>query len=365
MYTIDMHRQQLFIGSLVVITVATLYAGASYGAGGSNKLLANVFSTFNLSAKNAAAALESANASSTAPAPTLAEVIEELQSHERFLTSQVANLRSKLEVMNLKSTLTRDLQRGDTGSDVSKLQELLASLGVYPSDTASSTIVSGYYGPLTKTAVASFQAQAGLKQSGIFDQTTRNKLYDVMNGLLTSAGAPSAFTDPTTLADLQNIQTMQVQIDTLTANLADAESTISGLSDQVAQLSSDMSDVQDFIDVLKNIPVAPAPTPAPPTVTTPTTPAALAVSNVQAINIAKNSATITWTTNNTSTSEVDYSTNSTLSGGKTITNTTPLTSHSLNLTSLTAFTKYFYKVVSKDSSGTTISSAILSFTTTH
>ena len=74
---------------------------------------------------------------------------------------------------------TRNLQVGDSGNDVSALQELLIREGVYPE-----AIVSGYFGELTRRAVARFQEKyaseiltpAGLTQgTGYFGALTRAK----------------------------------------------------------------------------------------------------------------------------------------------------------------------------------------------
>jgi hypothetical protein len=93
----------------------------------------------------------------------------------------------------------------------------------------------------------------------------------------------------------------------------------------------------------------------------PATNPALTISNVAVSNIANTSATITWTTSNSSNSRVDYGT--TTSYGAFVTNASNVTSHSLNLTGLTTNTVYHYKVTSVDVYGQTTSSADATFTT--
>jgi hypothetical protein len=91
--------------------------------------------------------------------------------------------------------------------------------------------------------------------------------------------------------------------------------------------------------------------------TTPPTISAVTVSS-----ITQTSATVTWTTNETADSQVKYGT--TTSYGQTTTlNTSLVTSHSVNVTGLTAGTLYHYQVVSKDSSGNSANSADATFTT--
>lgn len=60
------------------------------------------------------------------------------------------------------ATLYRQLQLGMSGSDVSSLQAFLAQdATLYPQG-----LVTGYFGTLTKSAVANFQARNGIAQSG-------------------------------------------------------------------------------------------------------------------------------------------------------------------------------------------------------
>ena len=87
----------------------------------------------------------------------------------------------------------------------------------------------------------------------------------------------------------------------------------------------------------------------------------LSISGVSAANITASAASISWTTNVPADSHVEY-------GVNTVTQSTPVdsrmvTTHSVTLTGLSAFTKYVYRAVSKDSSGRTATSAGFTFTT--
>lgn len=85
--------------------------------------------------------------------------------------------------------------------------------------------------------------------------------------------------------------------------------------------------------------------------------AAVIISNVAVSNISTNSATITWTTDKSSTSQVEYSTSSSFSPSTSTTiNSTPKTSHSASLTGLTADTTYFYHAKSSVTGFTAVSS---------
>ena len=74
------------------------------------------------------------------------------------------------------------LEPGDSGADVTSLQELLISLG-YDPGTAD-----GVYGAETEEAVVSFQADAGLNTTGVADEAT-------WDALTTDPDAPSSAAD--------------------------------------------------------------------------------------------------------------------------------------------------------------------------
>lgn len=73
--------------------------------------------------------------------------------------------------------------------------------------------------------------------------------------------------------------------------------------------------------------------------------ASVAISNVALVNITSTSAIINWTTDKPSTSQVVYGT-TTSYGTSTSLNSTQVTSHSVNITGLTAGTVYNYQAVS-------------------
>jgi alpha-L-arabinofuranosidase len=95
-----------------------------------------------------------------------------------------------------------------------------------------------------------------------------------------------------------------------------------------------------------------------------TSAAAPVISSVRATVLSATSATITWTTDQLSTSQVNYGTSSTY-GSSASGSSTPSTSHSVTLTGLTAGTTYNYEVVSANSASPvqTGTSANFTFTT--
>ena len=76
------------------------------------------------------------------------------------------------------ATLTRQLEVGMSGSDVSALQTFLASdSSLYPEG-----LITGYFGALTKAAVIRYQAQKGLPQVGRVGPQTIAMLGDLTGG---------------------------------------------------------------------------------------------------------------------------------------------------------------------------------------
>jgi Purple acid Phosphatase, N-terminal domain len=87
------------------------------------------------------------------------------------------------------------------------------------------------------------------------------------------------------------------------------------------------------------------------------------ISTVSASNITTSGATITWTTNIATNSQVNYGT-TTAYGQKSALNASLLTSHTVTLSGLTASTSYHYQAVSADGSGNQAISTDFTFTTT-
>jgi hypothetical protein len=86
------------------------------------------------------------------------------------------------------------------------------------------------------------------------------------------------------------------------------------------------------------------------------------ISSVAATSVTHQAATIGWTTNDPSTTLVQYGT-TTSYGTSTALNSSLVTSHSVNLSSLTPGTIYHYKVTSTDEAGNSSSSSDSTFTT--
>jgi PKD repeat protein len=74
------------------------------------------------------------------------------------------------------------------------------------------------------------------------------------------------------------------------------------------------------------------------------------ISNIQATNITSSSVTITWITNETSTTQAEYGPTSSY-GNLTAYNSSLVTTHSATITGLSSFTTYNFRVRSRDASG--------------
>jgi phosphodiesterase/alkaline phosphatase D-like protein len=94
----------------------------------------------------------------------------------------------------------------------------------------------------------------------------------------------------------------------------------------------------------------------------------LTVSNITALSITQNSAVITWTTNVSADSLVEYGTSSAYGSTSLPPGTGSVINrainHSVNLTSLLPSTTYHYRVKSTDASGNTATSTDNTFVTT-
>ena len=88
------------------------------------------------------------------------------------------------------------------------------------------------------------------------------------------------------------------------------------------------------------------------------------ISSVASSGISDTGATITWTTNEASDSQVDYGT-TTSYGSSTTLNSSMVTSHSQALSGLTSGTTYHYRVKSRDAAGNLTTSGDYSFATTQ
>ena len=86
------------------------------------------------------------------------------------------------------------------------------------------------------------------------------------------------------------------------------------------------------------------------------------ITNVQSTNIGTNSATITWTTNENSSSQIEYGTTSSYGTSNTV-DSSLTAAHSMTLTGLAPNTTYHFRVKSSDAAGNLATSVDNTFTT--
>lgn len=87
-----------------------------------------------------------------------------------------------------------------------------------------------------------------------------------------------------------------------------------------------------------------------------------AISAITSTSITQTSATITWTTDEASDSQVDYGTTTSYGSSTTLDNT-DVTTHSVNISGLTAGTTYNFRVKSRDAANNLATSGNATFTT--
>lgn len=413
-YNHDMRRYVSYFVLLIAIALAPLlFWGHGFG-GHRQNIFADLLSVINIQKDASSSVMSGAfseNNSDPTSTITLAYALQQFQKQIQFLDDQTANLRSEIEIINLRSIFTRTLKRGDTGNDVEKLQELLMRFpDLNPSDSDISDAVTGFYGSLTKAEVAQFQLQSGLRETGIFDFNTKEKLYESLSVLarentstefapvdistISGLNNPGDLKDQTSAGIKESIADLQNQISQLAADSTSTQASIEDLQNKISGITANIYNIQAGISAPSfstepNFGAAAMPISAPvqtsasastlsSSAAQTSTPAStssssvasakmplLVISNVQIINISKTSSTITWVTNSSSTSEVDYSQNPAIPANQmfAISSADMATSHKLILLNLIANTKYYFRAISKDITGAVASSTVISFAT--
>ena len=98
--------------------------------------------------------------------------------NKKISVAAVAVLLLAAPMFALADTLTRQLQFGMTGSDVSSLQTFLAQdPTIYPQG-----LVTGYFGALTRTAVSNYQTRNGIDAVGRVGPITLASINAKMGG---------------------------------------------------------------------------------------------------------------------------------------------------------------------------------------
>ena len=305
----------------------------------------------------------------------LKEQITLLQAQIEQLKTGLSSVRSELAEARTELQFTKTLHRGIRGDEVRVLQEFLkGSPEIYPEG-----LVTGYFGPITEAAVQNFQKTHGIVSSGIPDTTgygqvgpkTRAKLNELITvgagasgvippGLLIAPGVQERIA--TTTPEEATTTPSVVATTPLTATTTPSLATTTPIMATTTPTEATTTPTEALAPIeTGGGGAAPAPTITTTETTADTTPPV--ISNLQTTNITETSATITWTTDETSDSKVDYALISSFTTATTTIDSTNVTSHNINLSSLGSNTIHYYIAVSADEDGNIATSSEQTFTT--
>src|SRR3989344_676980 len=286
--------------------------------------------------------------STTATIEQLLLQFQQWQAQCKSLQEQKQQL--QVQQQETISQLVSALRQGSVGDNVKTLQALLAAdPDVYPEG-----LITGYYGNLTMKAVRQFQKKHGIEQAGVVGPKTLKKLNEFL------AENPIAFENTTSTDDDDDNDGKEGK----------RHCAIVPPGHLIAPGWLRKHDgVRPLVPLCQIVPpgilkkLTPTSTPPAPTSTPDVT--APSITIVTAVNVSSSSATITWMTNELATSKVYASTTSPVatSTAQSVSNVALVTSHSLNLTGLTASSTYYYFVESADASNNVSNSNQQSFLT--
>ena len=285
----------------------------------------------------------------TTDSSSLEGLIETLKQRIEELKAQIENLKIQIEavsqaqpglkgtVKDIKQTLklTKRLQRGMSGEDVTILQEMLATdPEIYPEG-----LVTGYFGPLTWGAVKRFQKTMGVEQVGIVGPKTFAKINELL-----AEGAGSSGKVPPGLLIAPGIRKKIAFI----PQLLPGQILPPGIAKKLGMATSTPPDDG-------NGDATSTPDIIPP-----------GISELMVTSTTATSTRITWLTDEVANSKVWYSTSTPVliaTSTLQVSSSGLVLSHELALVDLNATTTYYYMVSSSDEAGNTATSSELSFTT--
>ncbi len=275
------------------------------------------------------------------------------------LLSQIAALQAQIAAAQqqqnqIMADLVSQMKQGSRGDQVKLLQQMLASdPSIYPEGT-----ISGYYGYKTWLAIKRFQKKHGIEQAGYVGPKTLKKLNEIFGkkwnmGSSTNSGSGSNNSGHGNGRDHddddddrkwgQNKMTIcHKPTSERETKYVTAPSLFGHLNhgDTMGACSGNNGGGST---------------------TTPDTTAPV-ISAVVAGSLSTTGATITWTTNENSTTQVEFGT-TTSYGATSALNASLVTAHSVVLTGLTPNTVYNFRVWSKDAANNTATSSNMTFTT--
>ena len=258
------------------------------------------------------------------------------------------------------ATFTHPLVIGSTGSEVTALQQILQSKGylTLPLDSTGSPQATGYFGPLTAKALASFQTANGIEALGGVGPKTRT----LLNSLSSSSSNPNQTLIDALLAEVKILEAK------IAALLAARATTSGGGGFTVTNYTPPASGGGGGGGGGGTSPSpSPTPTPSPTPSPTPmplpdTTPPSVTITSPSGnLSAGTTQTSLAVTTNENATCRYSTNTAFTFSAG-TLFITTGNLSHSTTLSPLANGTSYTYYVKCADSSNNISSNASVTFT---
>ncbi len=278
------------------------------------------------------------------------------------LTAQIADLQAKLNALKSAQlavqTTNADVQitlqaiaglrEGMTSDQVAQIQALLAAdVSVYPEG-----LVTGYYGPLTARAIAKFKEKYE-KRREKFNERTKEKFEKMREKMAKMEERHEEEMDGTEDRFEKKKEKMENKFAKKNCGIPPGLLTAPGYQkthyDNWRRLMDEWIRCHDGGST---------------GTTTPDTTAPI-ISSLLALNVTHTGAKISWTTNESATNKVYYSTVSPVNlGTASVASTASSTTyHEVNLSGLTASTTYYFVAESKDASGNTATSSQQSFLT--
>ena len=196
-------------------------------------------------------------------------IIKQLQEQIKIMQAQIEDLKSQLTVVQTELKLTRTLRLGLTGDDVKQLQTFLKQFpDIYPEG-----LVTGYFGPLTETAVKKFQEKNDIESIGIVGPKTTAKLNELNNegAIRLEVSQPGL---PATLAPtIQSQPRVTTTISSTTTSTANTVTTLatSTLSTTTTTQATTTNQITTTIPSTSTTVSYTTPTPTPTTLTTTST----------------------------------------------------------------------------------------------
>ena len=311
---------------------------------------------FLIGATGVASAQTTNTTSATDQIKTLLQQVKNLQEQIAVLNKQKGQLTSELQT-TLK--LTRSLTLGMSGEEVKILQGILAvDTEVYPEG-----LTTGFFGALTEKAVKRFQKKYDIEQMGNVGPKTLKKL----NEWSKEHGKKSDDDDDDNDDDDYKKMNRATSTATTTSALSSFKVTIchkeekkSGGNTITIGLPALGAHLKhgDRVGACNSVVT-------PPSTSTTTDTVAPSISSVATSMIKATTTTISWNTNEMATSTLWYSTTTPIDMNTALKlgNTTLKTTHSYDLTGLSATTTYYYLIRVSDASFNTTTSSQYSFTT--